>query len=94
LLTPSTHDGALGGITRGAILELAAEAGIPAAEQRLTRFDVYTADECFVTGTGAEIMRVAAVDGREIGTGGEWPITTKLTVAFHALARNEGQPVW
>jgi branched-chain amino acid aminotransferase len=94
LLTPSTQDGALGGITRGAILELAAEAGIPAAEERLTRFDVYTADEAFVTGTGAEIMRVAEVDGRTIGTGTDWPITKTLTDAFHALARNEGQPVW
>jgi branched-chain amino acid aminotransferase len=47
LLTPSTGDGALGGITRGAILELAAEANIPATEERLTRYDVYAADECF-----------------------------------------------
>jgi branched-chain amino acid aminotransferase len=94
LLTPSAQDGALAGITRGAILELAAEAGIPAAEERLTRFDIYTADEGFVTGTGAEIMRVAEVDGRKIGTGTDWPITKTLTDAFHALARNEGQPVW
>jgi branched-chain amino acid aminotransferase len=94
LLTPSTRDGALGGITRGAILELAAEAGIPASEERLTRYDVYTADECFVTGTGAEIMSVAEVDGRQIGDRTERPVTRKLTEAFHALARNEGQPVW
>jgi branched-chain amino acid aminotransferase len=94
LLTPSTRDGALGGITRGAILELAAEAGIATGEERLTRYDVYTADECFVTGTGAEIMSVAEVDGRMIGDGTERPVTRKLTEAFHALARNEGQPVW
>ncbi len=94
LLTPSTRDGALGGITRGAILELAAEAGIAAGEERLTRYDVYTADECFVTGTGAEIMSVAAVDGRQIGESSERQVTRKLTDAFHALARNEGQPVW
>lgn len=93
ILTPSTSDGALGGITRGAILELAAEAGIPAGEERLTRYDVYTADECFVTGTGAEVMSVAEVDGRKIGNA-ERPVTRKLTDAFHALVRQEGQPVW
>lgn len=94
LLTPSTRDGALGGITRGAILELAAEAGIPTGEERLTRYDVYTAAECFVTGTGAEIMSVAEVDGRRIGDDPERPITRKLTDAFHALVRHEGRPVW
>jgi branched-chain amino acid aminotransferase len=94
LLTPSTRDGALGGITRGAILELAAEAGIPAGEERLTRYDVYTADECFVTGTGAEIMSVAEVDGRKIGNDPTRPVTRKLTEAFHALVRHEGNPVW
>jgi len=93
VLTPSTRDGALGGITRGAILELAAEAGMPAVEERLTRYDVYTADECFVTGTGAEIMSVTEVDGRRIGAA-ERPVTRKLTEAFHALVRHEGDPVW
>ena len=73
LLTPSPQDGALEGITRGAILELAAEAGIPAAEARLTRYDVYTADECFVTGTGAELMPVTEVDGRPIADGKPGP---------------------
>jgi len=94
LLTPSPQDGALEGITRGAILELAAEARIPAGEARLTRYDVHTADECFVSGTGAEVMPVAEVDGRPIGTGSPGPITRRLQQAFHALARGEGEPLW
>jgi branched-chain amino acid aminotransferase len=94
LLTPSPQDGALGGITRGVILELAAEARIPAAEARLTRYDLYTADEAFVTGTGAELMPIAIADGRPLADGKPGPITKRLTEAFHALVRNEGQPLW
>lgn len=94
LLTPSPQDGALGGITRGVVLELAAEARLAAVEARLTRYDLYTADEAFVTGTGAELMPVAAADGRAIGSGQPGPITRRLTEAFHALARNEGEPLW
>jgi branched-chain amino acid aminotransferase len=94
LLTPSPQDGALEGITRGAILQLAGEAGIAAAEARLTRFDLYTADECFVTGTGAELMPVVAVDGRALGDGRPGPLTRRLTDAFHALVRNEGTALW
>jgi branched-chain amino acid aminotransferase len=94
LLTPSPQDGALEGVTRGAILELAAEAGISAAEARMTRYDVYTADECFLTGTGAELMPVTEVDGRPIGAGQPGAVTRQLTTAFHALVRNEGDPLW
>jgi branched-chain amino acid aminotransferase len=94
LLTPSPHDGALAGITRGVILELAGEARIPAAEARLTRYDLYTADEAFVTGTGAELMPVTTADGRPIADGKPGPVTKRLTEAFHALARNEGDALW
>lgn len=94
LLTPSPHDGALEGVTRGSVLELATEAGIEAAQAHLTRYDVYTADECFVTGTGAELMPVAQVDGRPIADGKPGPITRRLTEAFHALVRHEGDPLW
>lgn len=93
LSTPAPQDGALEGITRGAILELAAAAGIVAGEARLTRFDVYTADECFLTGTGAEVMPVTEVDGRPIGTGSVGPITQRLRAAFHTLVRREGDPL-
>jgi branched-chain amino acid aminotransferase len=94
LLTPSPQDGALGGITRGVVLELAAEARLPAAEARLTRYDLYTADEAFVTGTGAELMPVTTADGRPIADGRPGPMTRQLTDAFHALVRNEGEPLW
>ncbi len=94
LLTPSPQDGALGGITRGVVLELAAEARIPAAESRLTRYDLYTADEAFVTGTGAELMPVTTADGRPLAEGRPGPVTSQLTEAFHALVRNEGEPLW
>jgi branched-chain amino acid aminotransferase len=94
LVTPSPQDGALEGITRGALLQLAAEAGISAGEARLTRYDVFTADECFLTGTGAELMPVTEADGRVIGGGTPGPITRRLTEAFHALVRHEGDPLW
>ena len=94
LLTPSPQDGALEGITRGALLELAGEARIPAREKRLTRYDVYTADECFLSGTGAEVMPIAEVDGRKIGTTTPGPVTKQLLGAFHALVRREGDPIW
>ena len=94
LLTPSPQDGALEGITRGALLELAAEADIAAAEARLTRYDVFTADECFVTGTGAEIMPVTEVDGRRIADGRPGAVTQQLTTAFQAMVRTEGDPLW
>ena len=94
LLTPSPQDGALEGVTRGCILELAGEARIESREKRLTRYDVYTADECFLTGTGAEVMPIAEVDGRKIGTATPGPVTKRLLDAFHALVRREGDPIW
>jgi branched-chain amino acid aminotransferase len=94
ILTPSPQDGALEGITRAALLQLAAEAGISARETRLTRFDVYTADECFLSGTGAEVIAVTRVDGRPIATRERGPITRQLQQAFQALARHEGEPLW
>jgi branched-chain amino acid aminotransferase len=94
LLTPAPQDGALEGITRGALLELAGEARIAAREKRLTRYDVYTADECFLSGTGAEVMPIAEVDGRKIGAVTPGPVTKTLSEAFHALVRREGDPVF
>ena len=90
LKTPASHLGILEGITRNTILELARENGIPAEETMLTRFDLYTADECFLSGSGAEMMPVTSVDGRTVGgqkTGGgkPGPITERLLEAFRAF---------
>jgi branched-chain amino acid aminotransferase len=85
LYTPSIDAGILEGITRDCVLELAKQAGIPVHECSLSRFDVFTAEECFLTGTAAEIVPVATVDGRTIGTGKAGPITKKLWSAYREL---------
>ncbi len=82
LATPPLHAGILGGVTRGVVLELARQAGIGAAEREMTLFDVYAADECFLTGTAAEIVPVVRVDGRQIGGGRPGEITRKLLQMF------------
>jgi len=66
LITPPTSDGALAGITRATIIELAIQAGITVCEQSIAPYDVYTADACFLTGTGAELIPVASIDGRHL----------------------------
>jgi branched-chain amino acid aminotransferase len=87
LKTPPATAGALEGITRGVVLELAREARIPALETTLQRHDVYAADECFLTGTGAEIIPVIKCDGRPIGNGKPGPVTKQLRERFHQLVR-------
>ena len=87
LLTPPPDAGILEGITRNAVMELAREAGIDCREATLTRYDLYTADECFLTGTAAEVIPVVDIDGRTIGAGTPGPVTQRLTTAFHALVR-------
>lgn len=94
ILTPSPQDGALEGITRGVILQLAEKAGIPAKETRLTRYDLHIADEAFLTGTGAELMPIANFDGRPIGNGTVGPTTIRLREDFKRLVRIEGEPAW
>jgi branched-chain amino acid aminotransferase len=88
LHTPPTEAGILEGITREAVMELAAEAGIEVRETALTKHDVYIADECFLTGTAAEVVPVVKVDSRPIGDGKPGPITRDLMERFHRLARN------
>jgi len=87
LLTPPPDAGILEGITRNAVMELAHAAGIDCREQTLVRHDLYTADECFLTGTAAEVIPVVEIDGRKIGAGVPGPITARLTADFHALVR-------
>lgn len=87
LRTPHLVAGILEGVTRNAILELARAAKIPVQEMALTRHDVYSADECFLTGTGAEIAPVVECDGRPIGNGKPGPVTRQLHERFHQLVR-------
>lgn len=87
LKTPPPEAGILVGITRNAVMELARGAGIPTHECVLTRHDVYTADECFLTGTAAEVIAVVKVDGRAIGSGKPGPTTRQLRELFQKLVR-------
>ncbi len=88
LTTPPIDAGILDGITRNAVLELAAEKGIPCREAAMTRHDVFVADECFLTGSAAEVIAVVKVDNRVIGDGKPGPITLDLSAAFKQLVRS------
>ncbi|MCC6233377.1 MAG: branched-chain-amino-acid transaminase [Verrucomicrobiales bacterium] len=92
--TPPLAAGALYGITRGTVMDLARAAGIEVSEPNLTRYDVFNADECFVTGTGAEVVPVVKVDGRVIGSGKPGSITRNLVKAYHALTNSTGEPIY
>ena len=87
LLTPPREAGILDGITRQAVCELAVESGLKVQEIPLTRHDVFIADECFLTGTAAEVIPVIEVDSRRIGTGRPGPITRDLIQRLHQLTR-------
>lgn len=90
LVTPPLSAGALYGITRGVVMELARQAGLEVSEPNLTRYDVYNADECFLTGTAAEVIPVVKVDGRVIGTGKPGTVTKQLLQRFHQVANQAG----
>ena len=89
LKTPSPDAGILEGITRNCVIQLAKQAGLPVQEVTLQRHDVYTADECFLTGTAAEVIPVVGVDGRQIGAGVPGPVTQDLRQRFQKFARGE-----
>ncbi|HXE41858.1 MAG TPA: branched-chain-amino-acid transaminase [Candidatus Baltobacteraceae bacterium] len=93
LFTPPLSAGALYGITRQTVIELAQEAGMKVSEPNLTRYDLFCADECFLCGTGAEIMPVIKIDGRVIGSGKPGRITRKLVEDYHALTKMSGEPI-
>lgn len=88
LMTPPCSDGALAGITRDMILQLAAESGIPTRETSLSSYDLYNADECFLTGTGAELIPVREVDGRPLAQC-PGPVFAQLSEAYAGLIRRE-----
>ncbi len=85
--TPGTADGILEGVTRKVMLDLCRKMSIPCQEKTLQRLDLYVADECFLTGTAAEVIPVTKIDGRSIGPGHPGPITRKLIDAFRRLVR-------
>jgi len=87
LKTPPKDAGILDGVTRNVVLELAAKAGIPTAEVTMTRHDIYSAAECFLTGSAAEVIAVTECDGRVIGSGKQGPVTKQLRDAFIRLTR-------
>jgi branched-chain amino acid aminotransferase len=89
LKTPPPHAGILLGVTRGAIFELAQAGGYPAQDVMLNRYDLYTADEVFLCGTGAEVAPVRQLHGRPIGDGKPGPITKDLIRRFRALTRGD-----
>ncbi len=94
LITPPISAGALPGITRTVVMELAQKEGMEVAEETLTRYDFYVADECFLTGTAAEIVPVTEVDRRPVGSGSPGPITRKLMEAYRKLTQTSGEPIW
>ncbi|HSI67372.1 MAG TPA: branched-chain-amino-acid transaminase [Planococcus sp. (in: firmicutes)] len=94
LLTPPGYVGALEGITRNAIMDVAAQKGYDIQEAVFTRHDVYVADEVFLTGTAAEVIAVVKVDGRVIGEGKPGPVTNDLLESFRELVQNDGVKVY
>ena len=92
LLTPPSTDGALEGITRATVLEIAASLGIPARAQSLGRFDLFAADEVFLTGSGAALVPVRSLDGRSIGAAGQRPVYEKIRSVFLETAAERGTP--
>jgi branched-chain amino acid aminotransferase len=93
LLTPPVTEGVLPGVTRATLLEIARELGIPARESSLAAHDLYTAEECFLSGTGVEIVPVISVDGRQIGSGAPGPVTRRLMKRFAEVRVRDGRKV-
>jgi branched-chain amino acid aminotransferase len=94
IFTPPITAGALRGITRGIVFEIAAELGLKVTETDVTRHDVFIADECLLTGTAAEIIPVIEVDGRRIGSGKPGPISARMIARFRQLTRETGTPIY
>ncbi len=94
IFTPPITAGALGGITRSVVFEIGAELGIKVVEADFTRHDVFVADECFLTGTAAEIVPVVKADGRAIGNGKPGATTNRIIKRFREITRETGTPIF
>ena len=93
VFTPPISSGALDGITRRTVMDLLKEMGVPCQEVMMTRHDIFTADECFLTGTAAEVIAAVVLDRRPIGDGKPGPLTKRLVEKFQALANSTGTPI-
>lgn len=94
LSTPPVTAGSLRGITRDVVMEIAGHLGVPIVEREMTRYDIYTADECFLTGTAAEIVPVVLLDKRPIGSGRPGEVTRRFIEAFRQLTHTTGAPIY
>lgn len=94
LFTPPISAGGLRGITRDAVFDIASEFGLKVSEPEITRYDIYTADECFLTGTAAEIIPVVKLDQRPIGSGQPGPVTARFIARFRELTESTGTPIY
>jgi len=94
LITPPPYAGVLEGITRNVVMDLARQAGYDVREHMLTRYDVYNADELFLTGTAAEVVPVVTIDRRTIGDGKPGKVTKELERRFREFANSVGEPVF
>jgi hypothetical protein len=94
LLTPPLSAGALYGITRGWSWSWPRQAGVAVSEPNLTRYDLFNAEECFLTGTGAEIIAVVKIDGRVIGTGKPGPVTRSWCGNTTPVNQSSGEPIY
>ena len=92
--TPPVYLGALRGVTRDAIMELAEQRGMEVREDPFTRFEIFDADECFLTGTAAEVIPVTRLDGRTIAGGCPGPVTLELLGAFREMVKCDGVQVY
>ncbi|MFA5257899.1 MAG: branched-chain-amino-acid transaminase [Opitutales bacterium] len=93
LVTPPVSSGSLAGITRGGVIDSARQLGIPLVERTVNRYDVWVADEMFLTGTAAEVVPVVEVDARKIGDGKPGPVTLRLLDSFRLNVRTDGRMV-
>src|SRR3984893_616497 len=94
VFTPPITAGALRGITRSVVFEIAAELGIKTSETDISRHDVFIADECLLSGTAAEVIPVVKADGRVIGTGKPGPISLRMIARFREITREGGTPIY
>ena len=89
IYTPPVQAGSLAGITRSVVIKLARQENIEVVEKNLTRFDLYTCDEFFLTGTAAEVIGIVDIDGRTIGDGKPGPVTKMLRKKFFEYAHGK-----